>query len=668
MIWDMRILALDYLKAELDPYNTEDGETWYAKFRQTHKSQLFPYLVESAGKVSQVCIISESEPGIARISIQDVVSSGSGGCQISALPFLKPAGAQGAAIGPVLKRTWSKDKGPGPTDKILKTTLQSFERKAQEDTPWASYFQDIVDVLQSPRLMLLNGTTIDWNLKFPNMLSAVSNVLGPQSQTMFIAVRTRDNKLPGDDERYIRYLFEEVLAGERYTTAKTPGKPHGTCSLCGDNDATVYSNGLKGSGINILNADRLGAFPGLLTENAWKRFAICAACGDLLFVFKAHLLQKGSNNRHAFGMRIAGSPALVIPTFYPGMDESIRQQLWRDIQNYIRSMQTDVEHGEEDILETLKDEKGILSFSILWATVGQNLENISGSIAHVLPSRLRLLSQVNARFKGIDHPLFPNKELGDQTLPNLGLDMLQILFYRPGPHSKALNQSANIQRFKRLVAEAVYHGLAIDPNRWHAELMLTARAYWDNIINGNGDDYKGLLYESDGKREGQMSMARWIKRMNQLRWYLQQPEVGVFPMSQDLFEPTLDSLKPYFGSQSGIDNQEKAYAFLLGILYGKVLQVQGARGVNVSANALTWLKRLTLKGNDLPGLYVKVREKLLSYEVEGNAEVRKVLEEFGRLAIRLGDHIALSEVQTTYYLLLGQSVAGTVLPSRNQDK
>ena len=137
-------------------------------------------------------------------------------------------------------------------------------------------------------------------------------------------------------------------------------------------------------------------------------------------------------------------------------------------------------------------------------------------------------------------------------------------------------------------------------------------------------------------------------------------------MEENLYEPKMEKLKPYFGPESGINSQQKAYAFLLGVLYGKVLQVQGARGVNVGANALTWLKRLTLKGRDLPELYIKIRGKLLAYETEKSSGVRELINEIGRLGVQLGDNIDLEETATNYYLLLGQSLTTTILPKKEE--
>jgi CRISPR-associated protein Csh1 len=134
------------------------------------------------------------------------------------------------------------------------------------------------------------------------------------------------------------------------------------------------------------------------------------------------------------------------------------------------------------------------------------------------------------------------------------------------------------------------------------------------------------------------------------------------PEESPPYQPGVEWLKPYFGPESGLNSVEKAFAFLLGALYGKLLTVQGARGVNVGANALTWLRRLTLSGNDLPELYTKVRGKMLEYGTESSPQVRELNQELGRLGVRLGDSIALDETKACYFLLLGQALAVKMMP------
>ena len=137
-------------------------------------------------------------------------------------------------------------------------------------------------------------------------------------------------------------------------------------------------------------------------------------------------------------------------------------------------------------------------------------------------------------------------------------------------------------------------------------------------------------------------------------------------MEEWRYQPRKGRLREFFEDsegRTGIDSREKAYAFLLGALFGKLMQVQSARGVNVGANALPWLKRFTLTGRDLPDLYVKIREKLLTYRAE-SSDVREVIEELGNLGTSLGTKIDLSQTETGYFLLLGQSLSPTFMPSR----
>jgi CRISPR-associated protein Csh1 len=209
----------------------------------------------------------------------------------------------------------------------------------------------------------------------------------------------------------------------------------------------------------------------------------------------------------------------------------------------------------------------------------------------------------------------------------------------------------------------VYRKTKIPELRFWEEVMTTGRWYWLEAI-GNGSAY-GLLNEGKKKTgEPYLTAAGWIRHLCWWLYYFKKLEV--MNMEKNFYEPQMERLKPYFGPESGIDSPQKAYAFLLGVLYGKVLQVQGARGVNVGANALTWLKRLTLKGRDLPELYVKIREKLLAYETERSKDVRELIVEIGRLGVQLGDKIELEETPTNYYLLLGQSLTTTILPKKEE--
>ncbi|CAA7602827.1 CRISPR-associated protein TM1802 [Acididesulfobacillus acetoxydans] len=683
MIASMRALALDYLIEQLgggtlsEGASASDVEAWYRSIRTTSPGKLFSYLVEDSGRVDKVYILEAESGDTVRLSVQEVVAEGTrpgGGCPSHKLPFMKPSGNMSPAVGPVIKRTYAKEKGGGPSENVLNNTLKYFREVAQAQKPWSAYFAEILNLLARPQIRLTDGTLVNWKEEgYSSLLACAVDRIGPEKNTVFLTVRDAAGKLPGEKEIYTDYLLLEKLAGDRYVTGSSPAQEGARCPLCGQENVTVFPNGLKGAGVNLLNTDRAGVFPGIDPLAAWKGYALCAACADLLYVFKFHVLKKGGadKKRQPFGARVAGDSALVIPEFFPGIPLDMRLSCIHDVQQYVEKFKGDVEAEEEGLLDRLKDEQGILNLTILWADVGQNIENVSGIITQILPSRLRYLSAFNAQTRAWTSPLFPGKFLANGSLnfkPQLALSALNSLFLRPGGNkTKDLNSSKRLAQLKRLLAAAIYHGTPIGEKRFWDEVLITARCYLAEAVE-NKDGYRSLLYEFVSKNGKEISAAAWVKHVHWYLRYFSSEGVGVLPMTRERFQPAMESLKPYFGEESGIDTPEKAFAFLLGVLYGKLLQVQGAKGVNVGANALTWLKRLTLKGKDLPELYVKTREKLLAYEAEKSAEIRMLIQELGQLGISLGDHVQLDEVKTNYFLLLGQSMTENILPSKAKEQ
>ena len=664
MINAMRTLALDYLFDKLGDKSSppQNMEEWYQRLRNDHSERLSPFLMESGENIERIYILEEDvDKDTVRVVPEDMTEE-----KARWLPFMRPSGPQGAQVGPVIKRSYSKAKGGGPSAKILKTTMESFEKIADDNKPWSAYFNEIVELLNRQQLKLPDSSVINWKeAGYKNLFSSAVDKIGKQKQTVFLTVRDSNGKLPGQRQEYLDYLMTEKLAGgTRYITGNAPAKENQTCPLCGKQNVTVYPNALKGAGINISNADRAGAFPDIDTGQAWKRYALCNACADLLYIYKFYVLKKNAKKRNPFITPIAGDSAVVIP--FATVDYHARQRIWREVEDLVKTTSSDAEVAEENLLYTLKDKKGILNLTFLWATVGQNIENVTGMITNVPPTRLKKLSELNEASRDWRHLLFPATFLWSDFRPDLSLRALRMLFYRPGDKkAKDVNASMKLRQLRRGIAVSVYRKTEIPLARFWEEIMTTARWYWLDAIE-NGSAYV-LLNEGKKKTgESYLTAAGWIRHLCWWIYYFKKLEV--MDMEENFYKPKMENLKPYFGPESGIDSPQKAYAFLLGVLYGKVLQVQGARGVNVGANALTWLKRLTLKGSDLPELYTKIREKLLAYETEKSADVRNLITEIGNLGIQLGDNIDLDEIPTNYYLLLGQSLTTTVLPKKEEDK
>jgi len=658
MLDAMRLLALDYLFEEIGEGDKPlvNIEEWYAELRNTRPERLFPFLVERGEHLEKIYSLEYSiKENLVTLSAEDMTLE-----KANWLPFMKPSGSQGAQIGPVFKRSYSKEKGAGPTRKILNTTLDAFRDTASSERPWAGYFKEIVEILDCPRLKI-DSQIIDWKSNgYDTLLEASVNKIGPQKQPVFLTVKDKSGNLPGQRNDYIEYLMTEKLGGSKYTTIEAKACDNQTCPLCSKEKVTIYPNALKGAGINISNIDRMGVFSELNTLNAWKKYALCNACADLLYIYKYHFLKRDADKKNPFITSIAGEDSLVIP--YSSDENAKRRKIWRYVRDYIKSSSSDVEEAELNILYKLKEEKNIMNLTFLWATVGQNLEEITGMITNVPPSRLRELSLLNEESRTWTHPLFPLYFLHEDFRTNLSLNALINLFRRPGGKKvKAVNSSMKLRQLRRTIASCLYHKNSIPQMRFWDEIMVTARCYWMEAVE-NGSEY-GLLNEGSKKTgEHFLTAAGWIRHLCWWLYYFKKTEV--MNMEKSYYQPMMEKLKPYFGPESGIDSMQKAYAFLLGVLYGKVLEVQGARGVNVGSNALRWLKRLTLKGKDLPELYIKTREKLLAYETEKSQEVRALIEEIGILGVKIGDAIILEEVPTNYYILLGQSLTKTILSKK----
>ena len=130
-----------------------------------------------------------------------------------------------------------------------------------------------------------------------------------------------------------------------------------------------------------------------------------------------------------------------------------------------------------------------------------------------------------------------------------------------------------------------------------------------------------------------------------------------------------DGLKPLndFLSEeaTGLDTKEKLFTFLVGLLFGKLVSIQLARGV--SANALKWLKGLQLSSQDLMDIFVNIRKKLDDYSTPKSAwsdEMKGVAEAIGSLGADI-EKMEISRKEIPYYLCLGQSLSSYYLHSKS---
>lgn len=631
------------------------------ELRVTYASDLFPLLVESSVAVPRVYVLQPDCPGVVRMHVEELDE-----IKALRLPFFSRSGSQSSAVGPIVKRTFNKNKEPqyGPSKKTQQTTRKYFMKLSRSKEPWARFFSDVCGVL--------SAGTLRWKGKDYHVgtdhedidaLAAAIRLI-PDERTVFLTITDSKGRWAGEIPEYMAYL-SEILSREKYVTQKALEKDGAICPLCLKKGVTIYPNALRGAGINFGNVDRQGSFPSLDIAVAWKAYGLCLDCADLLFIYKHHVSPE-------FTATAAGGKALLIPGLLG--NAAGRQRFMQDFQAYVKAIR---DHGkvlENDLMDFFADrDDAHVVLEILWATFGAHIDDVRDRVTDVLPSRLRRLQSLNSTINDCSLPLFGHA--ADQPGEfDLHLNVLDTLFTSPTRGKKRQGSSeASRRRLKLRVASCLYRRkpLADSESQFWTQILSVARQYLDEALNkGNAN---GLIYRHDG-RKGDKSLhvptlATWIRFVARAVYYLTLAEV--LPMtsqpSRFAYVPEMEALKPYFTLESGLDSQEKAFTFILGVLFGKLLQVQSARGVNVSANALTWLKRLHLDGRDLPELYIKIREKLLVYGTEGSEVVRGVVRELGRLGNRLGNQIELDNVATCYFLLLGQSLSMDILPSKEKD-
>lgn len=315
MLESMRQIALDFLFAKVGGREPcADLESWYETFAVKHPEELFPFLVEPSEKISEVVVLAPDASDSSRNTLMTLEITGKIG---EMLPFMRPSGSQSPQIGPVIKRSFTNRKA-GPSAKILQTTMKEFEEITAAEKPWSGYFKEIVAILLRPNLRLPDQSVCSWKLDgYSSALEAAVERIGEKRQTIFLAVADAQGKLPGERQEYLDYLMTEKLGGDRYITGAAPARANCRCPLCGKTKVTVFPNAVKGAGINFGNVDREGAFPGISTENAWKAFALCRACADLLYIYKFHVLNQDPVSQNGLLPRILPVKKLLLFHFQP---------------------------------------------------------------------------------------------------------------------------------------------------------------------------------------------------------------------------------------------------------------------------------------------------------------------------------------------------------------
>lgn len=431
------------------------------------------------------------------------------------------------------------------------------------------------------------------------------------------------------------------------------------CILC-DKEGELYPNVLSGVGINIANVDKPVFFPGVSSENSNRAFPICAACAEALYVAKFHVFNSSSKLRQ----NISGYQSLIIPHLI----KSDNTQDGLDILNsQLGLLGTDLEGAEKtekNIIKDLSEINGVATITFVMGDVsGQNIENIRKVISNVLPSRLSkigksidVINNTNDRCS-VNHPW---KQ--EQPPLNGNLHIIQDVlgmpkYMKPSKGRRAPFKASHVNSLDIL-------------NAIFLEKQYPVKDLIYEFISKLSYDFLG----ASSDKERVYSIRSNISKMSYFLSFLEILDVvhmnsGINFVSKYLEKHEgLRPLNEFLSNDAkGLDTKEKEYAFLLGLLHGKLVSIQLAK--QVSANALKWLKGLQISQNELMEIFVKTKSKLDDYSTPKSAwseEMRGVAEAVAALGADI-DKWDIDRKEIAYYLCLGQSLSSYYLPSKGKD-
>lgn len=561
--------------------------------------------------------------------------------------FLKTA-SQGTYLTP----TWKNSEA-----KLKKTVTRYIDDSKKDKAEW---LQKVVKIF--------TATNIE--------IGELSETGGPSKksffETMEWAKKNRNIKVfsvrvDGAYNAKIKELLETALLNKPrviYQTERSRSfvSQETRCSLCGS-AGELFPNVLSGVGINIANVDKLVFFPGIEAENSNKVFPICAPCAEALYAAKFYVLNSTSELRQ----NISGHQSLIIPHVIRSEDRQGDLTIIKETLRRFRKELQGFEKAEKNIIKDLSQNKGISTVTFVIGDVaGQNIENIRKIIPDVLPSRLSEISNAiettNDAYGSLsgDHPW----KLDQVVRPidgNLKIiqDVLGMPRYtKPIKGKRAPFKSSHVDSLD--IINAIFLKNDYPLNDLIAEF--SSKLSYDFLGLVNVSD-KAQVYSIRTNISKMIYLISFLERAGVVKMDKGKNFVGKYLENHEGLKPLNKFLNE---ESSGLNTKEKEYAFLVGLLLGKLVSIQMAK--QVSSNALKWLKGLQLSQQDLMEIFMKTRDKLDNYSIPKSVwsdEMKGVAEAIAALGADI-EKWDINRKEIAFYLSVGQSLSGFYLPSKSK--
>lgn len=567
--------------------------------------------------------------------------------------FLKTA-SQGTYATPTWKENNAKEK-KGDIGKKITKTIEEFKRKSESSR--VSWVSDVVKIF--------TATDVEIGELSPygklQRKSFLDTILWAKSK----GIRIFSVKIDGKYCAEIPGLLNEALLTKReamYQTnmAQSTNFPE-KCSLC-NVETVLYPNVLSGVGLNIGNVDKPGFFPGVDSKNSTKAFPICEACAEALYAAKFHTFPSLIQN-------ISGHQTLIIPSIIETYNKSDGMEIIISALRIVKKSVSGAEKTEKSLLIDLAENKAIANLTVIMGDVsGQSVENIHKVIPCILPSRLSEISKAIDSVNKIHNNYPEGHPWKSKKFKPLDGKLSIVKWVLGNP--KYAKQKTGKGR-KPFVASSVdtldvVTAIFLKKQYSHKSLLteFSAKLSYDYLGALSNENHYTPINVIQNNIANMMHLQLFLHELEVIKMNLGQNYVGKYLEQHD----GLKSLNEFFNNEAmGLDTKEKQYAFLAGLLFGKLVRIQLARGV--STNALKWLKGLQISPDELKEIFQKTRSKLDDYSTPKSAwsdEMRGVAEAIAALGASITNW-EISRKEIPYYLCLGQSLSDYYLPSKNTE-
>ena len=574
--------------------------------------------------------------------------------------FRKTPGSQAAYISP----TWKAAK----SNKKLESTIKYFRKYANNNDTYKKnkeIFSLLLKIFESRNIVVECGGKITkkdfWSI-YDEKKKSDKNKKGLNVFTITI-----DAKYPGEVKEILDYALEQIA--DSFYTASGIEPITGKCSLC-HSENKLFPNVLNGVGVNLANIDKPGFFSGIRKKGAVKAFPICAFCAEALYVAKSHVFPSLTQS-------FSGHQALIIPHLIQSKNKEEGLEIMTEAFKLLQGDVSSSKSTEAGIIEDLADNKGIETLSFLFGDVkGQSVQNIRKFLPDVLPSRLSEIAKTIHEINGI-HNTYPDNHPWVLWRPNGKKQRVKW-----NPMDGTLQIVRNVLGMAKYVKpqqgkRKPFKASSIDSLDLLEAVFMKERFPLKSLISEFSAklsyDFLGSL--SNEKQEPVYVIRDNIAQMVYLLIFLDKLEVIKMTENTNFVSKYLERCKgleplnTFLNEEAkGLDTLEKLYAFLVGLLFGKLIAFQQRKGV--SNNALRWLKGLEIGPQDLMEIFIRTRNKLDDYSFQRPAwseEMKGVAEAIGALGSQIGSNWFISRKEVPYYFCFGQSLSGYYLPSKDSE-